>query len=153
VITAGFAFHKAILEGVDAHREIVERSRLRLIRSGTGRLDPAVRRGLEIAFGVPVLEQYSMSETGAIACSPLPPAQSKPGTVGRPIVNEVAILGDGGAFLGTDQDGEIIVRGPGVFDGYLDDPEANAAAFVDGWFRTGDRGRLDADGFLTLADA
>jgi acyl-CoA synthetase (AMP-forming)/AMP-acid ligase II/lauroyl/myristoyl acyltransferase/acyl carrier protein len=151
VITAGYAFHKAILEGVDAHRRIVERSRLRFLRSGTGRLDPAVRCGLEAAFGAPVLEQYSMSETGAIACTPMLAPQGKPGSVGRPIGNEVAIRGDDGRFLGADEDGEIVVRGPSVFDGYLDDPDANAAAFVDGWFRTGDLGRLDADGFLTLS--
>jgi lauroyl/myristoyl acyltransferase/acyl carrier protein len=59
-------------------------------------------------------------------------------------------MGSGRTLLGTDEEGEIVVRGPSVFEGYLDDPEANAAAFVDGWYRTGDLGRLDADGFLTI---
>ncbi|MGH8679911.1 MAG: AMP-binding protein [Burkholderiales bacterium] len=149
-ITAGYAFHKAILEGVDAHRDAVERSRVRFIRSGTGSLDTAVKRGLERAFGAPVIELYSSSETGAIACSPMPPEQGKAGTVGRAIFNQVAIMGPGDALLPADEEGEIVVRGPSVFEGYLDDPEANNAAFVDGWYRTGDLGRLDPDGFLTI---
>ncbi|MGB8434008.1 MAG: AMP-binding protein [Burkholderiales bacterium] len=149
-ITAGFTFHKAILEKVDAYRDIVQRSRLRFMRSGAGRLDPKVKEGLESAFGVPVIEQYSSSETGVIAISPLPPEKGKPGAVGRPVFNEVAVMGADGALLEPGAEGEIVVRGPSVFDGYLDDPEANGAAFINGWYRTGDLGRLDTDRFLTI---
>jgi oxalate---CoA ligase len=149
-ITAGYAFQRAILERAGEYRDIVQRSRLRFIRSGSGRLDPEVKEGLESAFGTPVIDVYSSSETGAIASSPMPPDKSKPGTVGRPIFNEVAIMRADGTLLGPEGEGEIVVRGPSVFEGYLDDPEANKAAFVDGWYRTGDLGRLDEDGFLTI---
>jgi acyl-CoA synthetase (AMP-forming)/AMP-acid ligase II/acyl carrier protein/lauroyl/myristoyl acyltransferase len=148
--TAGYAFHQAILDAAPAYRECIERSRLRFIRSGTGRLDPDVMRGLEQAFRVPAIEQYSSSETCTIASKPLRPARAKPGTVGVRVLNEFAIMGPEELFLGADEEGEIVVRGPSVFDGYLDDPEANAAAFVDGWYRTGDLGRIDAEGFLTI---
>jgi acyl-CoA synthetase (AMP-forming)/AMP-acid ligase II/acyl carrier protein/lauroyl/myristoyl acyltransferase len=149
-ITGGYALLKAILDGVDAHRDVVERSQVRFIRSGTGRLDAAVKLGLERAFNAPVIEQYSSSETGAMTCTPMRPEQGKAGTVGRAVFNEVAIMGSGGVLLPAGDEGEIVVRGPSVFDGYLDDPEANQAAFVDGWYRTGDLGRLDAEGFLTI---
>jgi len=138
-LTGGYTFHRAILDGVEAHRDVVSRTKLRFIRSGAGRLDPWVKAGLERAFGVPVIEQYSSTEAGVIACEPLPPMSSKPGSVGRPVINEVAIM-----------DGEIVVRGPTVFDGYFDDEEANRAAFVGGWYRTGDLGCLDEGGFVTI---
>jgi oxalate---CoA ligase len=149
-ITAGYAFQKAILDRAGEYRDIVQRSRLRFMRSGSGRLEPEVKEGIESAFGAPVIDVYSSSETGAIASSPMPPDKPKPGTVGRPLFNEVAIMGADGTLLGTDEEGEIVVRGPSVFEGYLDDPEANKAAFVDGWYRTGDLGRLDRDGFLAI---
>jgi len=149
-ITAGYTFQKAILGGVNEYPEIVQRSRLRFIRSGAGRLDLNVKEGLEAAFRVPVIEVYSSSETGAIAMSPMSPNEGKRGAVGRPIINEVAIMRADGALLGPDEEGEIVVKGPSVFDGYIDDPEANRLAFVDGWFKTGDVGRLDADRFLTI---
>jgi oxalate---CoA ligase len=149
-ITAGYAFQKAILERAGEYHDIVQRSRLRFIRSGSGRLDPEVKAGLESVFGAPVIDVYSSSETGAIASSPMPPDKPKPGTVGHPMFNEVAIMRADGTLLGPDTEGEIVVRGPSVFEGYLDDPEANKAAFSDGWYRTGDLGRLDEDGFLTI---
>ncbi len=149
-LTAGYALHHAILEGASAHRDVIGRARLRFIRSGTGRLDPEVKSGLERTFGAPVIEQYSSSETGVITCSPLPPEPGKPGTVGRPVINEVSIMAPDGTILGKGEEGEIVVRGPSVFAGYLDDPQANRAAFIDGWYRTGDLGRLDVDGFLAI---
>jgi thioesterase domain-containing protein/acyl carrier protein len=67
------------------------------------------------------------------------------------VLSEIRIADERGGFLACGQEGEVLARGPSVFDGYLDDPEANARAFVDGWFRTGDLGRLDADGYLTIS--
>lgn len=142
--------HQAILDGVDQHRDMLRHTKLRFIIAGSGRLDPKIVRGLEDTFGVPVVEGYSMSETGNLTSNPLPPRGRKRGTVGVPMFNEVRIVDANGGMAGPGQQGEVVARGPGVFDGYLDDPHANAAAFVDGWFRTGDLGWFDDDGYLTL---
>jgi thioesterase domain-containing protein len=107
-------------------------------------------QGLEDAFGAPVIERYGMSEASDLTYNPLPPAVRKPGTVGIPGINEVKIIDERGATLGPNREGEIVARGPSVFDGYWDDPVANEAAFIDGWFRTGDLGRFDEDGYLTI---
>jgi len=149
--SAAASIHQAILARIDDYREIAREARLRFLRSGSGRLDPKVMSGLEEAFGAPMLERYGMSETGGtLTSNPMPPGLRKPGTVGTPMFNEVAIMDESGKLLGPNCDGEIVARGPSVFDGYLDNPEANAAAFVNGWFRTGDLGRFDDDGYLTL---
>ena len=89
-------------------------------------------------------------ETCVLTCEPLPPAIRKRGTAGIPMLNEVRVVDSRGAPLGAGEEGEIVARGPGVMDGYVGDPELNARAFVDGWFRTGDAGRLDQDGYLTI---
>jgi len=149
--SAGSSIHHAILARVDDYRDIAREARLRFLRSGSGRLDPKVMSGLEGAFGAPMLERYGMSETGGtLTSNPMPPGLRKPGTVGTPMFNEVAIMDESGTLLGPNCDGEVVARGPSVFDGYLDNPNANAAAFVNGWFRTGDLGRFDDDGYLTL---
>jgi acyl-CoA synthetase (AMP-forming)/AMP-acid ligase II/thioesterase domain-containing protein len=148
--TAGYTIHHAVLDHVNSYRDVVRQARLRFIRSGSGRLDPKVIRGLEAAFGAPVVERYGMSEAGNLTYNPLPPAVRKPGTVGIPTCNEVQIIDEHGVFLGPHRDGEVVARGPSVFDGYWDDPDATATAFIDGWFRTGDVGRFDDDGYLTI---
>jgi acyl-CoA synthetase (AMP-forming)/AMP-acid ligase II/thioesterase domain-containing protein len=148
--SAASSIHRAILAGIDDYRDIAREAKLRFIRAGSGRLDPKVMAGLEEAFGVPVLERYGMSETGTLTSNPMPPGLRKPGTVGMPMFNQVAIIDESGKVLGPNCDGEVVARGPSVFDGYLDNPEANDAAFVDGWFRTGDLGRFDDGGYLTL---
>jgi acyl-CoA synthetase (AMP-forming)/AMP-acid ligase II len=82
--------------------------------------------------------------------NPLPPAVHKPGSVGRGVNVDVAIMDEAGRLLPPGVSGEVVIRGPNVTRGYHNNPEANAAAFTNGWFRTGDRGILDADGYLTL---
>ena len=82
--------------------------------------------------------------------NPLPPAIHKPGSVGRGANVDVAIMDEQGNLLPTGSAGEVVVRGPNVTRGYHNNPEANAQAFTNGWFRTGDHGILDADGYLTL---
>ena len=149
--TAGYTLQYAILREAESYRSVVERSRLRFIRCGMGRLEPGIQLELENLFGAPVIQQYSASEASGIACNPFPPAHRKPGSAGIPAINDVAIMGSNGSFLPTGEVGEIVVRGPTVFDGYLDDPEANEVAFRNGWFRTGDLGRFDADGFLVIS--
>jgi acyl-CoA synthetase (AMP-forming)/AMP-acid ligase II len=125
--------------------------KLRFIRSCSAALPPRVMRALETAFGAPVLEAYGMTEAAhQLASNPLPPAGRKPGSVGRGTNVEIGIMDAHGRHLPAGKRGEVVIRGSSVIRGYENNPEANAAAFVDGWFRTGDQGCLDADGYLTL---
>ncbi|MGH3773291.1 MAG: condensation domain-containing protein [Pseudonocardiaceae bacterium] len=125
--------------------------RLRLVRSASASLPAALVANLEAMLGVPVLEAYGMTEAAhEIASNLPPPARRKHGTVGVPTGCEVAILDEAGERCGVGVPGEVMIRGPGVMAGYVANPQANAAAFVAGWLRTGDQGVFDGDGFLTL---
>ena len=148
--SASYAIHQAILDGIDDHREIARRAQLRFMVSGSGRIGAEVMRGLEAAFDAPVLNRYSMSETGPLTCMPPPPRIRKAGTAGVPLQCDVRVMDERGNFLAAGAQGEVVARGPSVFEGYLDDPEANAKAFVNGWFRTGDLAFMDDDGHLTI---
>ena len=123
----------------------------RFVRSSSSALPVAVMASLEALFGAPVIEAYGMTE-GAhqIASNPLPPGRRKPGTVGPAAGPEITIRDESGRDVPQDRDGEVWIRGATVSPGYHDNAGANAASFVDGWFRTGDLGRMDADGYLTL---
>jgi acyl-CoA synthetase (AMP-forming)/AMP-acid ligase II len=106
---------------------------------------------MEEVFGVPVLEAYGMTEAShQMASNPLPPERRLPGSVGRGTGVEIVILDEAGAQLPPGAHGEVAVRGPNVIDGYENNPQANASSFTRGWFRTGDLGVLDGDGYLTL---
>jgi acyl-CoA synthetase (AMP-forming)/AMP-acid ligase II len=106
---------------------------------------------LEAAFGAPVLEAYGMTEAAhQMASNPLPPSPRKPGSVGRGTNVRVSIMDAHGRHCRQGERGEIVIQGPNVITGYENNPEANRVSFVDGWFRTGDRGYLDADGYLHL---
>jgi acyl-CoA synthetase (AMP-forming)/AMP-acid ligase II len=125
--------------------------KLRFIRSCSASLPPPVMHDLEERFGAPVLEAYGMTEAAhQMASNPLPPGQRKPGSVGRGTDVRVSIMDANGKHLGPGERGEVVIQGPNVIKGYESNPEANATSFVDGWFRTGDQGFLDADGYLTL---
>lgn len=82
--------------------------------------------------------------------NPLPPGARKPGSVGRGTNVDVAVMDEAGNLLPTGTPGEVVIRGPNVTRGYHNNAEANAASFTNGWFRTGDQGMLDGDGYLTL---
>src|SRR3954470_16977467 len=125
--------------------------RLRFIRSCSASLAPQLMHDLEAAFGAPVLEAYGMTEAAhQMASNPLPPVERKPGSVGCGADVRVSIMDAQGRHMAAGQHGEVVIQGPNVIDGYENNPEANAASFTDGWFRTGDQGYLDADGYLTL---
>ncbi|MGH3701656.1 MAG: non-ribosomal peptide synthetase, partial [Pseudonocardiaceae bacterium] len=129
----------------------VRPGRLRLVRSASASLPVALAAELEATLGVPVLEAYGMTEAAhEIASNLPPPARRKHGTVGVPTGCQVRILDETGARCEVGEPGEVVIRGPGVMAGYLANPHANAAAFIDGWLRTGDQGILDGEGFLTL---
>jgi acyl-CoA synthetase (AMP-forming)/AMP-acid ligase II len=125
--------------------------KLRFIRSCSASLPPQVMHDLEAAFGAPVLEAYGMTEAAhQMASNPLPPAARLPGSVGRGADVQISIMNGEGQHLPTGERGEVVIKGPNVVRGYENNPEANATSFVDGWFRTGDQGVLDENGYLTL---
>ena len=145
------AMHQAILARAKRNAAIARASKLRFIRSSSAPLPPQVLARLEDMFGAPVVEAYAMTEAAHQMCSnPLPPGKRRPGFVGPPAGPEVAIMNAAGALLGAGAEGEIVVRGANVMAGYLNNPQANAAAFHDSWFRTGDQGVMDADGFVRV---
>jgi acyl-CoA synthetase (AMP-forming)/AMP-acid ligase II len=149
--TAVPTMHQAILTRADRNVATVQGSRLRFIRSSSSSLTPQVMRELEQTFGVPVIEAYGMTEAAhQMTSNPLPPAPRFAGSVGLAAGPEVAIMGDDGHLLPSGALGEVVIRGRNVTTGYADNPEANARAFTAGWFRTGDQGTLDPDGYLRL---
>ncbi len=124
---------------------------LRFVRSSSASLPQSVLADLVDLFGVPVIEAYGMTEAShQMACNPLPPAPSKPGSVGLPTGIDIAILDRDNRALPTGERGEVSIRGATVVDGYENNPAANETAFTDGWFRTGDEGMFDPDGYLFL---
>jgi acyl-CoA synthetase (AMP-forming)/AMP-acid ligase II len=106
---------------------------------------------MEGTFGAPVLEAYGMTEAAhQMASNPLPPDERKPGSVGRGTAVAIAILDTAGNVLPSGTTGEVSIKGPNVFSGYEGNAAANAESFSHGWFRTGDQGILDDQGYLTL---
>lgn len=150
-ITAVPTMYQAILPRAERNAEVLARNPLRFLRSSSASLPPQVMQALEATFGCPVIESYGMTEaTHQMASNPLPPAPRKPGSVGIAAGPEVAILDEAGTVLPQGAIGEICIKGPNVTAGYENNPEANASAFTDGWFRTGDQGMLDPEGYLTI---
>jgi acyl-CoA synthetase (AMP-forming)/AMP-acid ligase II len=143
--------HQAILARAERNREAIARRKLRFIRSSSASLPPPVMAELEQTFGCPVVESYGMTEAShQMTSNPLPPRPRKPGTVGPAAGPEVAVLDEAGRPAPAGATGEVAIRGPNVTAGYVANAAANASAFTDGWFRTGDQGVLDADGYLTI---
>jgi acyl-CoA synthetase (AMP-forming)/AMP-acid ligase II len=141
--------HQVLLSRADADN--APRSGLRFIRSCSAALAPVMFSQLEARFGAPVLEAYGMTEASHQMCSnPLPPAARRPGSVGRGTGVEVVILDESGRILPPGTPGEVSIKGSNVTGGYHNNPSANATAFTNGYFRTGDQGQLDAEGYLTL---
>ncbi|HWP52622.1 MAG TPA: acyl--CoA ligase [Pyrinomonadaceae bacterium] len=125
---------------------------LRFIRSCSAALAPQTMAEMETVFGVPVLEAYGMTEAAhQMASNPLPPGARKGGSVGRGTNTAIAILDKEGNELAAGATGEVSIKGPNVFAGYEGNAEANAESFSNGWFRTGDQGHLDGEGYLTLS--
>jgi acyl-CoA synthetase (AMP-forming)/AMP-acid ligase II len=143
--------HQAILGRAARNETIIQSARLRLIRSSSASLPPQVMAELEKTFGAPVIEAYGMTEAAhQMASNPLPPRARKPGSVGLPAGPDVAVMDEGGKLLPADAIGEIVIRGANVTPGYKNNETANASAFTNGWFRTGDQGVMDADGYFRL---
>ncbi|QIO35997.1 non-ribosomal peptide synthetase [Bradyrhizobium sp. 1(2017)] len=147
--TAVPTIHRALLTAAEAEPDRARSSSLRVIRSASASLAPAILEGLEANFGVPVLETYGMTEAASqIAANPF--ELRKIGSVGRAAGPEIAIMDEAGRPLASSAHGEIILRGPNMSRGYYNDAAATKAAFRNGWFRTGDLGYLDEDGYLFI---
>jgi amino acid adenylation domain-containing protein len=145
------ALHQAILMHASDYRDVIAHRPLRFIRSGGASLPPEVLTELEQVFKAPVLKGYGITEaSGRITSDPLPPRQRKAASVGVPVDVEVASMSATGELLPTGVVGEIVVRGANVIQSYDNDPTEAREAFTDGWFRTGDQGFLDADGYLFI---
>jgi acyl-CoA synthetase (AMP-forming)/AMP-acid ligase II len=140
-----------ILARAERYRDVIKEVPLRFARSSSASLPTAVLEEVDRVFGVPMIEAYGMTEAShQMASNPLPPAVRKSGSVGRSTGIDIAIMDDKGALLRDGERGEIVIRGDTVITQYENDPAANAQAFSHGWFRTGDQGYLDDDGYLFL---
>ena len=149
--TAVPTMHQAIVARAKGNAETIRRNPLRFMRSSSSSMPPQVIRELEEIFGAPLVESYGMTEaTHQMASNPLPPQTRKPGTVGLAAGPEIEIMAETGELLGAGGIGEIVIRGANVTAGYENNPKANAEGFRDGWFRTGDQGVKDPEGYLTI---
>ncbi len=150
--TAVPTMHQAILSRANRNQEAIGNSELRFVRSSSSSLPPTVIQELEKTFACPVNEAYGMTEAShQIASNPLPPRARKPGTVGTSAGPDIAIMNEAGKILASGERGEIVIKGPNIFAGYENNADANVSAFSGAWFRTGDLGYLDNDGYLTIS--
>jgi oxalate---CoA ligase len=146
---AGPAMQRAILEIAKQDPGPFRQSRLRFVRCGSSAGSRALLDDLERVLQVDVIDGYGLTEVGCATNTP-PGIPRKTGSVGRAIGPEIAIMGAPGNLMPPGAEGEIVFRGDAVMEGYLDAAEANGRVFLDGWFRTGDLGRLDHDGDLFI---
>ncbi len=142
----------SILDQADRFPSAIAKARpsLRMIRTGAGKLDTVLADRLQETFDAPVIQVYGSSESGWLACDPVSIERRKPGSVGLPRPNEVAVFGEDGKFAPAGIVGEIGARGEAVFEAYENGGPSNASVFADGWYRTGDAGYFDEDGYLFL---
>jgi acyl-CoA synthetase (AMP-forming)/AMP-acid ligase II/acyl carrier protein len=148
--TAVPSIHQAILLRTAEEKERVSQNRLRFIRSSSAPLPVTVLERLENTFDAPVIESYGLTECGMIACNPIPPGGRKVGSVGVPTVVDLAVMDEAGEFLSPNETGEVVVRGACVMQGYEGSATANEESFKEEWFKTGDQGFVDTDGYLFL---
>jgi acyl-CoA synthetase (AMP-forming)/AMP-acid ligase II len=149
-MSASPTLYHMLLEEEDGHRPSMP-ARLRFLRSCSSALSPELMARVEERFGVPMLEAYGMTEAAhQISSNPLPPDLRLPGSVGPPTGTEVRIVDENWCVLPAGAVGEVAIRGCSITSGYLDNPEANEECFRDGWFRTGDLGTVDDQGYLRL---
>jgi acyl-CoA synthetase (AMP-forming)/AMP-acid ligase II len=148
--TAVPTMHQAIVARAGGNRAIIAENPLRFVRSSSSSLAPQVIRELEAAFGAPLVEAYGMTEAAHQMTSNPLHGKRIPGSVGVKAGPDVAIMDAAGALLPAGATGEIVIRGVNVTSGYENNPSANREAFSNGWFRTGDQGVLDGEGYLTI---
>jgi acyl-CoA synthetase (AMP-forming)/AMP-acid ligase II/thioesterase domain-containing protein/acyl carrier protein len=145
-----YAHYHAIHPHLEKHSETIERiaTQLRFLSSGTGPLNPQVGVDVEKAFGVPILVIFGTTETGSITGDSPGDVRPDRASVGKRIHDGVAIIDGQGSEVSDGEIGEIVVKGQGVIDGYENDDAANRLAFKGDWFRSGDMGYFDKNGYL-----
>ena len=144
--------HQTIMLRAEKNLELAKNLNLRLVRSSSASLPPAVFEKLNKVFNCPVIEAYGMTEaTHQMTSNPLPPKKQKAGFVGIPAGPEVAIMNDNNQIMKNGEIGEICIKGNNVTSGYENNPEANESSFSNGWFRTWDQGFFDQDGYLKIS--
>jgi acyl-CoA synthetase (AMP-forming)/AMP-acid ligase II/acyl carrier protein len=148
--SAGPTLHLAVVEKAEDRADARTMHTLRFISSAGAPITRALLDRIQGTLGVPVLEHYGSSETAQIASNRPVPGGTKFGTCGIPWPGIIKIADEDGHPMPDGERGEVFVRGPSVMAGYLNAPERNRKVFADGWYRTGDIGSIDADGFLTL---
>lgn len=152
--TAVPTMHQAILSRAARNADTIAAHPLRFLRSSSASLPPQVFKALEETFSAPVIEGYGMTEAAhQMASNPLPPRVQKPGSVGVEAGPQVRIAHEAAPRL-IDGVGEIVISGPNVTPGYENNDKANAENFFEAggqrWFRTGDQGKFDDEGYLSL---
>ena len=149
--TAVPTIHHAVLSAAQKNREALRNNSLRFIRSSSSALPIQVMEGLEQIFKVPVIESYGMTEAAhQMTSNPLPPGKRKAGSVGVAAGPEVAVVDQSGKRLSSGETGEVAIRGVNVMGGYANNSDANETSFTQGWFKTGDQGYFDQDGYLFI---
>ena len=149
--TAVPTMHQAILARAKRNRNVIARTPLRFVRSSSASLPAPVLEEIERVFSAPLIEAYGMTEAShQMASNPLPPAKAKIRSVGRATGIEIGIMDEAGHLLPAEDTGEVVIKGTTVLHAYEKNPEANSKAFTHGWFRTGDQGYLDQEGYLFL---
>ena len=142
-----------IRDRIRADQDQAPKKSFRFIRSCSAALAPSVLVDLEERFGAPVLEAYGMTEAShQMSSNPMPPEERKAGSVGKPTGVEINIMSmeSMGDMLETNKIGEVVIKGENVTSGYHNNDDANKDSYVSGWFRTGDQGFIDEDGYLNL---
>ncbi len=147
---AGPALHRIMLEKLTSLQPTRVDHALRFIATGSAAIARDTVERLKDVLGIPVIETFGCSEAGSVSANLPVSGGSKAGTVGRVTSVAVAIADENGTHLPAGAVGEILLQGPTVIAGYLDEPELNRIAFADNWYHTGDLGSLDEEGFLTL---
>ena len=148
--TGSPVFHLGLLDFFETSKRSPCRTRLRFVRSSSAPFPASAITRYERLFGVPLLENYGMTETASTVCTNLPaPGVRKSGSVGRPIGAEIRIADAAGRRVAQGSEGEVLLRGPSVITSYASG-ENGSDHFADGWLRTGDVGRIDEDGCLFI---
>jgi acyl-CoA synthetase (AMP-forming)/AMP-acid ligase II len=143
--------HQTILLRAQKQPELAKALGFRFIRSSSASLPPAVFEELNEVFGCPVIEAYGMTEaTHQMTSNPLMLGKQKAGFVGVVTSPEVCIMNSIGNQLSAGEEGEVCIQGENVTPGYENNNTANASSFTNGWFRTGDQGLFDGDGYLKI---
>ena len=143
--------HQALLLRAKRNVQKCKDLKLRLIRSSSASLPPAVFEDLNEIFACPIVEAYGMTEaTHQMTSNPLGANMQKAGFVGIITSPAVCVMDQQGVQKQTGEEGEVCIKGDNVSPGYENNPEANSASFTDGWFRTGDQGLIDDDGYLKI---